>query len=299
MNDIIQPGLFDGSKTQDTCVRTFNFMGTPVRVVMLPDGDEDKRVSYQVTDKIHFVASDLCTLLGYKNSRMAVSTHCKGAQKFYTLQTPGGPQNYRVVNEADMYRLVCGSKMPNAEAFSDWVFAEVLPTIRKEGMYITNQKLEEILHSPEMLLKTLTDYVAERKAHAETKQQLVETKAELDHQIEKIGILEPAAAFASEFLAAEGNILVRQFATHVKQALKLKKCGQQKMFEWLKSRGYMNQDRYPSKRASEGGWLHVIEGVHFNPVTGQNEVHHTTKITPKGQKFFYEKIKKEVEDGKF
>ena len=59
--------------------------------------------------------------------------HCKGVTNRYLLETPGGTQQVRFINESGLYRLITHSKLPEAEKFERWVFEEVLPSIRKHG----------------------------------------------------------------------------------------------------------------------------------------------------------------------
>lgn len=86
-----------------------------------------------------FVAKDVAIALGYSNTKDALSRHCRGVVKHYPLQTKGGLQNVRVIYEPDVYALIFGSKLPSAVKFQDWVFNEVLPTIRKTGSYQPTQ----------------------------------------------------------------------------------------------------------------------------------------------------------------
>ena len=83
----------------------------------------------------YFVGRDVTDVLGYANSRDAMEKHCKGVAKRYPLQTPGGMQEVRILNEGDVLRLVVRSKLPAAERFERWVFDEVLPQIGRTGRY--------------------------------------------------------------------------------------------------------------------------------------------------------------------
>ena len=101
----------------------FNFEeSTPIRVITI-DGEQ------------WFVGKDVCQVLGYTNPAKAMSDHCKGITKRYPLETAGGKQEVRILSEADVMRLICGSKLPAAQKFERWVFEEVLPAIRRTGSY--------------------------------------------------------------------------------------------------------------------------------------------------------------------
>lgn len=84
-----------------------------------------------------FVAKDVAKALGYIDTKNAIKQHCKGVAKHHPLPTQGGIQEVRVIYEPDVYRLIFGSKLESATQFQNWVFDEVLPSIRKTGTYTT------------------------------------------------------------------------------------------------------------------------------------------------------------------
>lgn len=81
-----------------------------------------------------FPATQCAKLLGYKNPQETIRTRCKGVRKTLT-PTDGGTQMTNYIPEGDLYRLIVGSRLPTAERFERWVFDEVLPQIRKNGIY--------------------------------------------------------------------------------------------------------------------------------------------------------------------
>lgn len=90
------------------------------------------------------VGNDIAAVLGYADPSKAVSTKVATKNKGVTKAvTPGGVQSITVLKEAGIYQLIFGSKLPSAEKFQDWVFEEVLPTIRKTGTYAVNGKTSE------------------------------------------------------------------------------------------------------------------------------------------------------------
>jgi prophage antirepressor-like protein len=84
-----------------------------------------------------FVAKDVALALGYKDTINAIKTHCKdGVANHHPITDKlGRAQNVAVIGEPDLYRLIFGSKLKSAKAFQDWVFEQVLPSIRKTGKY--------------------------------------------------------------------------------------------------------------------------------------------------------------------
>lgn len=100
----------------------FNFENRAVRAVMI-DGVE------------WWVGKDVCVSLGYTNPNKAMGDHCKGVTKRYPLETPGGIQELRIINEPDVFRLIANSRLPQAQRFEKWLFEVVLPQIRKSGSF--------------------------------------------------------------------------------------------------------------------------------------------------------------------
>ena len=82
-----------------------------------------------------FVAKDVASILGYVDTVNAIKQHCRGVVKHHPLTTSSGVQNVRVIHEPDLYRLIAKSRLASAEKFENWIFEEVLPTIRRTGSY--------------------------------------------------------------------------------------------------------------------------------------------------------------------
>lgn len=95
----------------------------------------------EIEGKIYFVANDIAKSLGYSDCPKAVRTHCKGVAKT-SIPSNGGNQQMKVIPEGDIYRLIVKSRLPAAEKFESWVFDEVLPDIRKHGLYATDNVIE-------------------------------------------------------------------------------------------------------------------------------------------------------------
>lgn len=94
-----------------------------------------------------FVAKDVATALGYTNPKKAVRDHCKqykpiGGNESFPLDS-----QTNIIPESDVYRLIMRSKLPSAEKFQDWVVEEILPTIRKTGGYVQQNREEEFIEN--------------------------------------------------------------------------------------------------------------------------------------------------------
>lgn len=124
-----------------------------------------------------FCGRDVAQALGYANSKDALARHTKGVVKRYPLETAGGIQQARFITEGDVYRLIFNSKLPAAEAFEAWVVDEVLPSIRKHGVYA----IDELLDSDELLEQALRRLRDERTKRLVAEQQLLEARPKLSY----------------------------------------------------------------------------------------------------------------------
>lgn len=106
-----------------------------------------------------FVGKDVAEILEYSNPRKAIKDHVEVSDKGVTkCDTLGGAQDLTVINESGLYSLILSSKMPRAREFKHWVTSEVLPSIRRHGLYA----VDEVLANPDMLIAALEELKAER-----------------------------------------------------------------------------------------------------------------------------------------
>ena len=174
------------------------------------------------------------------------------------------------VNEPGLYSLVLGSRKPEAKAFKRWITHEVIPTIRKHGMYATPETAEQILNNPDFLIKTLETLKQERAARVAAEEQI-----KLDA---------PKVLFADCVSQAETDILIGELAKLLKQ--NGMDIGQNRLYEKLRQEGFiMKNSTIPTQRAMELGLFHVIERSIMQP-NGTTRITKTTKVTGKGQQYF-------------
>lgn len=116
-----------------------------------------------------FCASDVAKALGYKDAINAVKQHCRSVVKHHIPHPQSKTKTIEAnfINEGDLYRLVAHSQLPSAIKFESWVFDEVLPDIRKHGVYMTDNVLEQTLSNPDFMIELLTKYKAEKQARLE------------------------------------------------------------------------------------------------------------------------------------
>ena len=123
-----------------------------------------------------FVGRDVAMALGYgkgKSLNNAVSKHVDDEDKGVTeMMTPGGKQNVIIINESGLYALVLSSKLERAKKFKRWVTAEVLPSIRKHGAYMTDSLLDALEAHPEAVPEYLNRLRSENARNRELTRRL-------------------------------------------------------------------------------------------------------------------------------
>lgn len=108
----------------------------------------------------YFAGIDVANILGYENPQKALRDHIDEDDRtliqlsdFQEVNESLPPHmrgsKIMVINESGVYSLVFGSKLPSAKQFKRWVTSEVLPSVRKHGAYLTDQKVEEVLTDPD------------------------------------------------------------------------------------------------------------------------------------------------------
>ena len=103
----------------------------------------------------YFVGKDVAEILGYSNTRKALLDHVDEEDKTdgVTIRDSIGREQAPVlINESGLYSLILSSKMPNARRFKRWVTSEILPTIRKHGVYAT----DELIANPDLAIAAFT-----------------------------------------------------------------------------------------------------------------------------------------------
>lgn len=147
-----------------------------------------------------FCGSDVAKALGYAIPSKAINTHCKGVSKM-EVPTNGGLQQMLFITEGDLYRLIVNSKLPSAEKFERWVFDDVLPTVRKHGLYAK----EELLNDPDLFISALQKLKAEKE-----RSKFLELENAQSRQI--ICELQPKASYYDLILQNKSVIPVSQIA---------------------------------------------------------------------------------------
>lgn len=156
------------SSTKDN-VQPTNVCSNLVEVYTSEEFGNVRAVS--IDGKPWFVGKDITEILGYTNCSKALSDHIDEEDKLYneTLLSLGQRGGW-IINESGLYSLVLSSQMPNAKKFKRWVTNEILPSIRKHGIYATDNVIDEIMNNPEFGIKLLTKLKEEREARIKAEQ---------------------------------------------------------------------------------------------------------------------------------
>ena len=135
-----------------------------------------------VEDEPYFVGKDVAEALGYADPSSAVSKNVDAEDKTTLLLEQDG-SNYKskttVISESGLYALIFGSKLESAKKFKHWVTSEILPSIRKHGIYATDNVIDNILNNPDFGIELLTKLKEERVARVEAEKK----NAILLHQV--------------------------------------------------------------------------------------------------------------------
>lgn len=108
---------------------------------------------------------DVAAALGYSNPRDALAKHVDDEDKntvAFRDGTSGNP-NQIIINESGLYSLILSSKLPDAKKFKRWVTAEVLPSIRRHGVYMTPASIESVLTDPDTIIRLALNLRAEQE----------------------------------------------------------------------------------------------------------------------------------------
>ncbi|TFJ58935.1 phage antirepressor Ant [Carnobacterium maltaromaticum] len=178
------------------------------------------------------------------------------------------------VSEPMVYKLAFKANNEVAEKFQDWLAVEVLPSIRKNGMYAT----DELLDNPDLLIAAATKLKEERALRLIAEQQVTELK--------------PKALFADAVATSHTSILVGELAKIIKQ--NGVDIGANRLFHWLRSNGFLIKRKgtdwnMPTQKSMELGLFEVKETA-INRSDGSVSVSKTAKVTGKGQQYFINKF---------
>lgn len=218
-----------------------------------------------------FVGKDIATALGYSNASKALNDHVDKEDKLNNVSLSSlGQRGGWIINESGVYSLILLSKLPSANKFKHWVTSEILPAIRKHGLYAT----EDLLNNPDLLIAMATALKEERQAR-----KLAE---------EKIEQQKPLVDFANQVTDTTDLIDMKTMAKLLKD--NNINIGRNRLFEFLRIKKILMKDNQPYQQYVDSGYFKVNEYTYTNPF-GQTKTNRQTLVTGKGQLYITKKVK--------
>ena len=249
----------------------FTYEGTPVRTLSR-DGEP------------WFVLADLCRVLDIANvGNVAARLDVLNIRQTEVENSRGQMRRTLIVNEPGMYEVVLRSDKTEATSFRRWITHEVLPSIRKRGMYATPAAAEAMLQDPDVLIRVLEEVKAERAKRSELEQL---------REVEK-----PKVLFADSVATSDTTILVGDLAKILKgNGLDV---GANRLFAMLREDGFLIKRKgtdwnMPTQRAMELGLFKIKESSHIHS-DGHVTISKTPKVTGKGQTYLVNHYLKEMD----
>ena len=222
-----------------------------------------------------FVGKDVADILGYRNLNEAITDHVEEEDKLNSKTLSSfelnlGQRGGWIINESGLYSLILSSKLPKAKEFKRWVTSEVLPDIRKHGMYMTKQVMDNLVNDPRNFIQLLTAYA--------------DAKDKIKEQEETIAIMEPKAEYHDDVLDAEGVLTTTVIAKEYGWSpQKMNKHLHNKGIQYKVGKTWVLYDKYADK-----GYMETKTFI-----DEKNVSHVTSYWTQAGRKFIYEVLKAE------
>lgn len=221
-----------------------------------------------INEEPYFVGKDVAIALGYSKPQNAIAKHVDedDSLKWGIIDSMGRKQDTTIINESGLYSLIFGSKLDSAKDFKKWVTSEVLPSIRKHGIYATEDTIETMLNNPDTMIKVLTELKEERE------QRILLQKEN--------ATLLPDAEMARDIIKYTGLFTLKEVADLVESG-RTELCTLLRISKVLsKQTGY----NLPLNKYIKQGYFKIkIKEKYNTPVT---------LVTARGLKFIYRLIKK-------
>lgn len=183
-----------------------------------------------------FVGKDVADDLGYQNGSRDINRHVDVEDRQSTMFFDGNQLKKTIlINESGLYSLILSSKMPTARAFKRWVTSEILPSIRKNGAYMTDAVIEHLDENPELVSEYLHRLRDQNASARELRERLDASRAEN-------ALLLPKADYYDSFVGVDDLTCFRYTA---------KELGvpQKKLMGYLFEHNYLFRDRHRKGRA--------------------------------------------------
>ncbi|MCC7571045.1 phage antirepressor KilAC domain-containing protein [Candidatus Micrarchaeota archaeon] len=223
------------------------------------------------------VGKDVACILGYTNTRKALIDHVDEEDKDdVTIRDAiGRNQTMTAINESGLYSLILSSKMPNAKKFKRWVTNEVLPAIRKHGLYAT----DDLIANPDLAIAAFTALKEEREKNKE----LMAAVAIGQQQIAE---MKPKATYYDVVLKCSDAVNISVIAKDYGwSAMRMNEYLHEKGIQFKQGDIWLLYQKYAPNGYTKTN-THIYED---SKGIQHTKVH--TKWTQKGRLFIYEQLK--------
>lgn len=216
-------------------LQIFNFEELPVRTLT-------------VDDEPYFVGNDVAQILGYEDYRGAINKKVDAEDKLRSqIDYAGQKRSLTLINESGLYSLIFSSKLESAKRFKRWVTSEVLPAIRKHGIYATDSVIEQTLQNPDYIITVLTEYKKEKEQNLLLQQEIGELKPKADYVDE---ILKSTGTLATTQIAADYGISAQKLNKLLHEARLQRKVNKQwVLYSEHMGKSYTESDTIPIVRS--------------------------------------------------
>lgn len=229
-----------------------------------------------------FVGKDVADNLGYQNGSRDINRHVdEEDRQNYQNGTFESNRGLTIINESGLYSLILSSKLPSARRFKHWVTSEVLPAIRKHGIYATEDVTDKILNNPEFGIELLTKYKEERDKRRFLSEQVL-TQQKL------IAGLQPKADYVNQILKSTSSVKTTQIAKdYGMSARAFNKLLYELGIQYRVGDQWVLYAKYQAC-----GYVRSVT-YEYRHRDGRLDVKMCTEWTQKGRLFLYETLKKE------
>lgn len=240
-----------------------------------------------------FVGKDVALALGYNNTRKALDDHVDQEDKLQgdgvTIRDSiGREQHPTIINESGLYSLVLSSKLPGAKKFKRWVTSEVIPSIRKHGMYVTESTLEKVMNDPDFMIGLLQNIKEERRKNEMLLAENSEKQKVIEQQTEQIEEMKPKVSYYDIVLNCKDLISTSAIAKdYGKSAVWMNKYLHDKGIQFKQGDVWLLYQRY-AEQGYTGTKTHT-----YSKTNGELGSKMHTYWTQKGRLFIYDLMKED------
>lgn len=236
-------------------------------------------------DELYFVGFEVAESLGYKRPNNAINRHVLAEDKkvMKAIRSNGRPGDVVFINEPGLYSLILRSNLDSSREFKRWVTKEVLPSIRKYGMYAT----DDLLDDPDLAIEVFKQL----KESRDKNKKLLEEKKKLEN---KIKIEKPFSNIGKIMMKnVKKSVPIGNYCKTLKNVGI--DMGRNTLFKWLRDNGYLISSKGFYKNTPYQKYLNMnIFELKAYVDEEKRVVNYTTYVTPKGQNYLYEKIKEDL-----